>query len=672
MRSALTAALLLSFFRPVSAAEPAGQGAPPVQCRDIAGTFVLDNGILRAEIGKRSGTMTSLVYQGRELLTQNGGYWSSVGRNGNHAEGHVAVVLLNTPERVTVSCQLGNVDGVTNAPLDSDYIYSLGRGESMIYAAAVLHHAPGSPGYGTGESRYCLKLNPEVFDFLSVDANRQRLMPSGYDWDHGTQLNLKEARRMTTGIHKGEAEHKYDYSALLAETPAYGWYGTKSHLGLWLINPSQEYIGGGPTKVELTGHLDVNPGGMPTLLNMWQGSHYGGTSLAIGPDENWTKVIGPFAIYCNDRPTSATAWQNALARAKTEQNLWPFSWFKDPNYPPAAERGAVRGTIVLHDAFDPSARMSNVWVGVSAPDYRPPSLRPGGGRRFNPDRPRPTNFTNWLGRFGFPQLVDWQRDTKFYQFWTRANPDGSFMIPDVRAGCYTLHAFGDGVMGEFSFSNLYVNPGITTALGRQVWQPPRFGRTVWQIGIPDRTAREFRHGDHYWQWGLYYDYPKEFPHDVDFIIGKSDWRRDWNYAQPPRILSASQPVVGEEEDDSEDNTNSIPTHHGSGLEETTWKIEFTQTNQPTGKATLRLAFAGAREGCDVSVRVNGHDVGDTGRLPATGVMHRDGIRGYWFERDLTFDASLLKPGNNVIALTSQATNWTQGVLYDCVRLELSP
>jgi rhamnogalacturonan endolyase len=644
--------------------------APAVRLAETPDTFTLDNGILRAEIDKHTGRMSSLVYQGRELLAQNGGYWSSVGRRQGRSSGQAASVRLNTPDRVEVACQFGNIDGGTNAALDSEYIYSLGRDESVIYVAAVLHHPPGAPGYGSGESRYCLKLNPQVFDFLSVDQDRQRLMPSGYDWDHGVQVNLKEARLLTTGIHKDEVEHKYDYSAVLAETPAYGWYGTHSHLGLWLINPSQEYIGGGPTKVELTGHLDVNPGGLPTLLNMWQGSHYGGTSLAIAPEENWTKVVGPFAIYCNQFSTAPAAWQNALARAETEQTRWPYAWFKDPHYPSADQRGAVRGRIVLRDAFAPDEKMSNVWVGVAAPDYQPPRPRFRDGRRFGRTNAPPLNVTNWIARSGFPPEVGWQRDTKFYQFWTRADAGGNFVIRNVRPGHYTLHAFGDGVMGEFARSNVYVNPGITTAMGDLDWQPKRFGRTVWQIGIPDRTAREFRHGDHFWLWGLYYLYPRDFPNDVDFIIGKSTWRRDWNYAQPPRIPNTRQPLVSEDEDAGEGNANSEPAHRSQGLTDTTWKIEFTLTNQPGGKATLRLAFAGSRGGCHVGVSLNDHSIGDTGPLPNTGVMHRDGIRGYWFERDLTFDAALLKPGNNVFKLTSYANNWTQGVLYDCVRLEL--
>jgi hypothetical protein len=52
-------------------------------------------------------------------------------------------------------------------------------------------------------------------------------------------------------------------------------------------------------------------------------------------------------------------------------------------------------------------------------------------------------------------------------------------------------------------------------------------------------------------------------------------------------------------------------------------------------------------------------------------MQRDGIRAYWTERPITFDAALLKRGDNVIQLKSHATSWSQGVMYDCVRLELN-
>ena len=51
-------------------------------------------------------------------------------------------------------------------------------------------------------------------------------------------------------------------------------------------------------------------------------------------------------------------------------------------------------------------------------------------------------------------------------------------------------------------------------------------------------------------------------------------------------------------------------------------------------------------------------------------MHRDGIRGYWFERDVPFDGSLLKAGTNTLKLTVSGNSWVDGVLYDYLRLEL--
>ena len=183
---------------------------------------------------------------------------------------------------------------------------------------------------------------------------------------------------------------------------------------------------------------------------------------------------------------------------------------------------------------------------------------------------------------------------------------------------YTLYAFTDGVLGDFSHADVRVEAGKTTELGELTWIPVRYGRQLWEIGIPNRSAEEFRHGDHYWQWGLYNLYPQEFPHDVDFVIGKSDWRRDWNYAslRGPTARAAGRTPPG-----------------ASGL---------TMDQVPRGAATLRLAICGARGG-PVDVAVNGQPIGTTGELPESGVMHRDGIRSDALtERNLKFDASLLK------------------------------
>jgi rhamnogalacturonan endolyase len=658
-----------------------GRGSAPVTVAETDAAFTLTNEFITAVVEKRSGTLTSLKYAGYELLATNrggsvGGYWSSVGRGrpGSVVESSIRISpATNHGERAEISCWLRNPPGSAEAPVDADYRYGLGRDEHWLYVSAVLRHQPGYPAFAVGEARYCLKLNPNLFDHLTIDADRRRVMPSGFDWDHGEPLNLKEARRMTTGVHRGEAEHKYDYSAVFAETPAYGWSGTRSRVGLWMINPSLEYLGGGPTKAELTGHLDVNPGGLPTLLNMWVGSHYGGTSLSVAQTDAWTKVVGPFVLYCNSTTdgigdaAQLALWRDALDQAAHEAAKWPYAWAVDSNYPAASDRGMVSGEIVLRDPLAPTLRMSNAWVGLTAPDYLPP---PRAG--FGTGRPAFTNFANrgFGGRGGFPPQIDWQRDAKYYQFWARAEPGGRFVIPHIRPGAYTLHAIADGVLGEFNLTNLSVTDGQQKSLGRLEWAPQRFGRTVWEIGVPDRTAREFRHGDHYWQWGLYFDYPKEFPNDVNFIVGRSDWRRDWNYVQPPRIETRDVPVVSEDQE----SPDRRPTRGGPGggrnVRSSTWSITFALPEPPRGKASLRLAFCGTHAGCNVEAFVDDKSIGDTGPLPSTSAMQRDGIRAYWIEKVIPFDAARLKQGTNVIKLLSHADSWSQGVLYDYLRLEM--
>jgi rhamnogalacturonan endolyase len=55
------------------------------------------------------------------------------------------------------------------------------------------------------------------------------------------------------------------------------------------------------------------------------------------------------------------------------------------------------------------------------------------------------------------------------------------------------------VLGEFSRPDVTVAAGQTADLGRLEWKTVRHGRQLWEVGVPNRSAEEFRHGDHYWQ-----------------------------------------------------------------------------------------------------------------------------------------------------------------------------
>jgi rhamnogalacturonan endolyase len=646
---ALTLTILCSDLRPAAAAAPTTKPTTaPVTLTEDRDTYTLSNGIITAVVLKRSGSLASLVYRGIGTLNADGDRFRPEGNWSHSAASSIVfdtVTIdpdLNGGQRAEVS-----VKGISNGyPMgqgpggsmvaDIEIRYALDRGSSGLYTYCTFIHQPWYPAMSVGEARFYVKLNDAVFDWMTVDARRNMKMITASDWNHGTVMNMKEARLMNSGVDKGQVEHKYDYSADQFDVTTWGWSSTTRHVGFWFINPSVEYLSGGPTKLELSAHRDAtfNVGpeyfdapAPPCLLNYWRSSHYGGASCSIAAGERWEKVVGPFLIYCNAGPTPDAMWKDALNRAKRETNLWPYEWVNGVDYPHAEQRADIKGQLVLSDPQAKSAKLPNLLVGLTAPDY-------------------PTTG----GRFG-PTTVDWQTDAKHYEFWTRGDADGKFEILNVRPGTYTLHAIADGVLGEFARANVTLVPDQGLDLGKIEWKPVRYGKEIWDIGIPNRAASEFLHGDNYYHWGLYLDYPKDFPTDVHYTIGKSDFHKDWNYVQIPR--APSDATTGRE-----------------GGSATTWTVNFNLPQAPRGKAILRMALCGS-SGTTVSVAVNGHRAGDTGRLPYNATINRDAVQGNWFERDVNFDASLMHAGDNVLTLSIPAGGLTNGVEYDYLRLELA-
>ena len=88
-----------------------------------------------------------------------------------------------------------------------------------------------------------------------------------------------------------------------------------------------------------------------------------------------------------------------------------------------------------------------------------------------------------------------------------------------------------------------------------------------------------------------------------------------------------------------------------------------------GKATLRLAICGVAAR-NLAVSLNDQSVGAVTGLVYNATINRDGIGGSWIERDVTFDAALMKAGQNTIKLTIPAGGLTSGILYDYLRLEV--
>jgi rhamnogalacturonan endolyase len=709
--------ILISTFLAAVQAERAlrAADAPPVVAKPDAKTavaiaengasFTLTNGVVAARINKRTGDLESLIYKGLDTMGHDqgrAGYWeqdpSAASKVGGLTQSITIDPTKNGGERGEVSIK-GNTKGDRSAGLtpgspgapaggtvncDMEVRYAMGRGDSGVYVYAVFSHPENYGALNMPESRFITKIN-QTFDWISVDADRNMLQCAPKDWGTGVVVHAKEQRIMSQGVYKNSVEHKYSYNAVQYKIPAYGWSSTKNHIGIWFINPTIEYLSGGASKQELVCHFGDNGNPDPIILNYWRGTHYGGgASCSVAAGEKWNKVIGPIFVYVNSlesfntpsqadldtlaatagNPTvpavwkvNATAlWQDALRQAKQETTKWPYAWVNGVDYPHKNERGNVTGQLVLNDPQAATTKLPHLTVGLAHPD--------GGGGRG--------------GR-------DWAHDAKHYQFWNDGTEDGKFTITNVRPGAYTLHAFADGVLGEFEQANIAVEAGKTLDLNKLEWKPLRYGKQIWEIGYPTRAGDKFFKGDgeNYWLWGWGLRYPLLFPNDITYTIGKSDYHKDWFFQQTPHATStawmnpeAKDPAnqrfgwVKAESLDTypQTNTSGPWSIYGRGRA-TTWTIKFDMDHAPKGQAAVRVALAGADGNGGLAVAVNGKSAG-TIRPTPTNALRYNTNKSVWQEQTLKFDAEMLKKGENEMQLTVPAGEVTSGVVYDYLRLEL--
>jgi rhamnogalacturonan endolyase len=734
----LTPVFVLHSLRAADAAPTIAKSAAPapVTVRDDGAIFILDNGIVTARIDRRTGDLVGVVYKGVDRAGHDQGAVGPWEQNPSAAEkvgglsqsitidpatngGERAEVSIKgiTGGKVSLSPSPGSTNGTAN--VDLEIRYAMGRGDSGVYTYAIFSHPAEYGPLNLGESRFILRVN-QSFDWISVDADRNLPAAGPLNWGTGVVVHAKEQRIMSQGPYKNSVEHKYSYNAIQYKIPAYGWSSTQEHVGVWFVNPTIEYLSGGASKQELVCHYGDNDNPDPILLNYWRGTHYGGgANCNVAAGETWSKVVGPMLVYVNSLEhfqtpskseldtfaatagnptvpsawkTNATAlWQDALAQAKQEKAKWPYEWVNGVDYPHKSERATVTGQLALNDPLAPAPlkQFTSLTIGLAYPDT---VIAAGGGRGGAPVAPPPADGAGAAparggrGGFGGPRTIDWAHDAKHYQFWTDGAADGKFTIPNVRAGKYTLHAFADGVLGEFAQADITIEAGKNIDLGRLVWSPVRHGKQLWEIGVPNRTASEFLKGDgdNYWLWGWPLRYALLFPNDLTYTIGKSDWHRDWFFEHVPHAenLSFVNPAATDPANQkfgwvrAESRTEFPTTDRDGGVwrqysrgRATTWTIKFSVGRATPGTATLRIALAGADGQGGLSVAVNGHEAGAI-RPASTNALRYNTDKGIWQEQQVTFDAALLQSGENEMKLTVPAGEVTSGVVYDYLRLEL--
>ncbi|WCJ35666.1 Rhamnogalacturonate lyase family protein [Euphorbia peplus] len=640
------------------------ESPPPVTLQIQNKYAVVDNGFFQVSIAIPEGFVAGIQYNGianlLEVLNDEAdrGYWdlvwsdeSTTRKKGNfdRMDGTTFKVVVENEEHIELSFSRtwnSSLHGQL-VPLNIDKRFIVKRGSSGMYTYAIYEHLKEWPAFNLDNTRLAFKLRKDKFDYMAISERRQRYMPSPDDRlkGRGEVLAYPEAVLLVDPIKpqfKGEVDDKYEYACESINNRVHGWISNANDTssGFWLITPSYEFRSGGPLKQYLTSHVG------PTSLSVFHSTHYAGADMIMefGENEEWKKVYGPIFIYLNSNSGRGDPlnllWEDANQQVVKEVESWPYQFVASQDFPPSDQRANLYGTLLILDRHISKDKIfaKGAHIGLAAP-----------------------------GDAG-----SWQTESKGYQFWTTADEEGNFKISNIRPGSYNLYAWVPGFIGDYKYDPvLNISPGSDEDIGDVVYEPPRNGSTLWEIGIPDRTAAEFyvpdpnplyvnklylNHTDRFRQYGLWERYAELYPDgDLNFTVGTSDYTKDWFFAQVPRKKSNN-------------------TYEG-----TTWQIKFNlDTVNETGIYTLRLALATANVAI-LEVRINDGNsnaslVLATEKFGKDNTIARHGIHGLYRLFNVEIQGSKLVSGmNNTIFFTQPNKDSPfQGLMYDYIRLEAPP
>ncbi len=599
----------------LAAACGAAAVTPPLLTAAADGSCVLANELVTLQIDK-DGVITSLRHGGSPNLIESGYLVGPYIAGRSTAK---ARVVRNTADIAEIAYAF------RASNLDVDLHYILMPGVSGVYCYLELFHDAKRAGSSDalGFFKHVIKADPNLFTFLQSTDTQQGFWPPA-------SAVIKELNKDHTYLldqHKFQNTYcpdyysKYDYMHYAYEHGVYGLYAPARQTGLYIVNASAEWTPGGPTKSFQTVH---DPAVINTIINDehilqdgYQVNHY-----PAGQD--WRKFAGPFLIYINQAPTAAAAWQDAKAKAAAEAKRWPYSFVNDPDYPMG--RSTVHGRLELT-----GGSAAGAWCVLAAPGS------------------------------------DWQDQCLGYIYWTRADADGNFEFPAVRPGGYILTAYGgsadhpreDNPFNDYASPAFRIPPGRSQVdLGPLAWKAETHGTKVFQIGIPDRSTREFKLGNLRRQFMLW----ERTPGTLDYIV-------------PPRTLPEAQLAQYEAQ-----HWFYLESESGSK-----WRIHFACDEAPVagGKAWLSLALAGTCKSPVLGVQVNGHRVWQSGSrssVPAVTLGDDASVRrcvvngAYHHYIEIPFDATLLHKGDgNILMLSVDIPGRNPdagGVMYDALKLEV--
>jgi rhamnogalacturonan endolyase len=615
---------------PMFANDPGG-GAPGVGANvtlsTTSTTATLSNGVISAVIEKSNGRITSYKLNGTQMVdTANPIYYSmDGGASYEQPSGCVYSLVSSTTDMVHIMTKrTWNANAGYKHVFDIELHYILRRGDTGLYAYAVLDHPASYPATAVGEWRIVWKLarnTPTTFMFERgyVDDDRKGEMPTYADYQNASPTSIAEIVKLNTGIWAGRYDGKYSYAVEYIKHGTFGKASNVAKKGVWFALGGFDYFNDGPT------HQDLSISESYLLMHFGR-NHFGGSGTNVAAGEAYRKMFGPFLLYCNATTATTNAgdalWTDAKAQAAAEQAAWPYAWLDNADHPGPAGRGTATGRFVITDPLKPSVSATGAWIGLAAPET---------------------------------VAGNWQQQSKGYQYWSRVDAAGDFTIRGVRPGSYTLYAFNNGVVGEYSKTDVVITAGGITNLNTLTWTIVHPGASIaWEIGTPDRTAAEFRHGNEYFKPFLWDVFPAQLPNPLVYTIGTSNPATDWNYAH-----------------------TAYPTTDASGvttLGEWKWRVDFPLAAVPSaGEATLTVAVASANYARHF-LFINDETTAISRLSPrysGGNAVFRQGIHAKYSVVDIKIPVSKLRVGANSITFSASSVDSIgYHLMYDYIRLEL--
>lgn len=516
------------------------------------------------------------------------------------------------------------------APLTWEEHYVLRRGDHGFYLYFLLKNMTGK---AMPNSIYPGNVQSIALEFnLLVAATRSLFTtkmlsdnlrgPTSFGFPRQNYLQYPDIYQATWRLPNGEVDAKHEWNNYEQMSHVLGLAGPK--YGLWLVLPSYSFLDGTEPTLEMNGFVG------PLFIVSMDKKYYVPIGEYVGA--HWQKLYGPMYFYLTSGPNTDAQWIAAKRQALRQQARWPFGWVHNRAY---HQRGAVVGKVKIAGVASPR----KAWVILA----RPPKKVP------------PDLYGSWL------------RNINPYMYWTRAKADGSYAIKNIEPGHYDLFVWKSGILGEARRNGIVIKNGITQRLATIQLTPLSFGKTLWQIGVPNRTVTEFRNGGNFHIWENYLRYAMDFPHGVNYVIGKSTPGRDWNYVQPAIVQG----------------------HHTP----TTWNIRFNLKAIPAGSPVLTIVCGGRY--ARLNVFANGHLIGHI--HTNIGLQYiRTAPYGELIIKNFRFRRRWLRAGKNIISLSFSShlpggfvkgiyratlvkravgrkvrANWTSFMAYDCIRLSMS-